>query len=326
MKLGLLLVLAVAVVVPSISESRVVNKCEVRAQLMDTIRLPRRLARFKEEIVAIVTCEAQRRSHLNTGLVRVHGKRKTTTTAQPTRPATTGTKTATEAATTKAQTQAPTTTTTTTTTRAQTQAPTTGTTTTTPTPTTGTPTTTTTTTPTPTTTTTTPTPTTTTTTTTTTTPVAGGRKKRRASSSSETSMDSEEVMEEIFADEDHQFNEQQLEDDDDHLDADETGEEDSSSELMDGKRHRRSAHRRRSRKRVPWSLGLYGIFQLSDSHFCSSGYRWSRNVCRAKCSDFADEDITDDVACLVRSHYWRFLLRVASRSCLRFRRIYFHGC
>jgi len=53
MKLGLLVVLAVAVVLPSISESRTVSRCELREKLVKTIRLPRRLARFREEVVAI---------------------------------------------------------------------------------------------------------------------------------------------------------------------------------------------------------------------------------------------------------------------------------
>lgn len=33
-----------------------------------------------------------------------------------------------------------------------------------------------------------------------------------------------------------------------------------------------------------WSMGFYGIFQLSDSHFCDSGYRWSKNMCGKLCS------------------------------------------
>lgn len=87
-----------------------------------------------------------------------------------------------------------------------------------------------------------------------------------------------------------------------------------------------------------WSLGKYGIFQLTDSYFCNSGYRWSRNVCHTACSGefmqkwqtkeiswqsyfpnsdilhvindsaslpeaFTDDDIRDDIKCFMDSKY-----------------------
>lgn len=53
MKLGLLVVLAVVALVPSLSESRIVSRCELKERLGDAIHLPRRLQRFKEKILAI---------------------------------------------------------------------------------------------------------------------------------------------------------------------------------------------------------------------------------------------------------------------------------
>lgn len=54
--------------------------------------------------------------------------------------------------------------------------------------------------------------------------------------------------------------------------------EDKDSDEKDNKRQG-SKHD----KRQPWSLGLYGLFQLSDGHFCLHPYRCSRNVCRTDC-------------------------------------------
>ncbi|XP_034446504.1 lysozyme C-like isoform X2 [Hippoglossus hippoglossus] len=71
---------------------------------------------------------------------------------------------------------------------------------------------------------------------------------------------------------------------------------------------------RRKRALRP-SFGLYGLFQLSDIHFCDSGYRLSKNRCNTSCTAFTDDDIKDDIKCLVKSRYWRELVRKASRSC-----------
>ncbi|KAA8593135.1 hypothetical protein FQN60_018590, partial [Etheostoma spectabile] len=80
MKFGLLVVLAVAVLVPSLTEGRTVSKCELKEKLGQAITLPPKLQKFKDEYLAIVICEANSRSRLNTGLVKVFGKRPTTTT------------------------------------------------------------------------------------------------------------------------------------------------------------------------------------------------------------------------------------------------------
>lgn len=53
MKLGLLVVLAVAVLVPSLSESRTVSKCELREQLGKALTLPRGLQKHKDRILTI---------------------------------------------------------------------------------------------------------------------------------------------------------------------------------------------------------------------------------------------------------------------------------
>lgn len=53
MKLGMLLVVSVAVLLPSRSEGRTVSECELKEKLGEAITLPGRLQRFKEKILAI---------------------------------------------------------------------------------------------------------------------------------------------------------------------------------------------------------------------------------------------------------------------------------
>ncbi|XP_076583531.1 uncharacterized protein LOC143318897 [Chaetodon auriga] len=86
MKLGLLVVLAVAAVVPSLSEGRIVSRCELREKLGQAIALPKRLQKHKETVLARVICVVEERSHLNTSLVRVFGKPKTTAAPATTEP------------------------------------------------------------------------------------------------------------------------------------------------------------------------------------------------------------------------------------------------
>ena len=52
MKFGLLVVLAVAVLVPSLSEGRIVSRCELREKLGQAITLPPRLQQFKQQYLA----------------------------------------------------------------------------------------------------------------------------------------------------------------------------------------------------------------------------------------------------------------------------------
>ncbi|KAM4611465.1 uncharacterized protein ACJ7VT_012146 [Polymixia lowei] len=81
-----------------------------------------------------------------------------------------------------------------------------------------------------------------------------------------------------------------------------------------GGRKKRWIRRYRPRRRH-WSLGYYGLFQLNDSYYCQSGHRQSRNVCRKHCSDFIDDDISDDVACFVKFNGWR-TRRLLYTSCV----------
>ncbi len=53
MKLGLLVVLAVVVLVPSLSEGRTVSKCELKEKLGAAITLPKRLQKYKEKILTL---------------------------------------------------------------------------------------------------------------------------------------------------------------------------------------------------------------------------------------------------------------------------------
>nr|XP_057934954.1 uncharacterized protein LOC131133902 [Doryrhamphus excisus]XP_057934955.1 uncharacterized protein LOC131133902 [Doryrhamphus excisus] len=68
---------------------------------------------------------------------------------------------------------------------------------------------------------------------------------------------------------------------------------------------------------IKWSLGYHGLFQLSDSYFCHSLARWSQNVCNSTCSDFIDDDITDDLECFMKSLYWLYVLRTAEYECFQ---------
>lgn len=51
MKLGLLVVLAVVVLLPSLSEGRIVSRCELREKLDQA--LPKRIQMFREKILKI---------------------------------------------------------------------------------------------------------------------------------------------------------------------------------------------------------------------------------------------------------------------------------
>ncbi|KAM3622602.1 uncharacterized protein V6R79_000921 [Siganus canaliculatus] len=83
MRFGLLVVLALVALVPSLTNGRIVSKCELKEKLEEAIRLPHRYERFRETIVARVICKVGRLSHQNTDMVRVIGRRRTTT-ARPT--------------------------------------------------------------------------------------------------------------------------------------------------------------------------------------------------------------------------------------------------
>lgn len=52
MKLGLLVVLAVGAVLLSLSEGRIVSKCELKEKLEPAIILPKHLQRYQENILA----------------------------------------------------------------------------------------------------------------------------------------------------------------------------------------------------------------------------------------------------------------------------------
>ncbi|XP_024145984.1 uncharacterized protein DDB_G0283697-like [Oryzias melastigma] len=69
MKLGLLLALTGAALVLNISEGRIVSKCELKQKLQQVLPLPRKYGRYKDQILALVTCELERRSQLDSNLV-----------------------------------------------------------------------------------------------------------------------------------------------------------------------------------------------------------------------------------------------------------------
>ncbi|XP_029134244.2 processed variable antigen [Labrus bergylta] len=74
-----------------------------------------------------------------------------------------------------------------------------------------------------------------------------------------------------------------------------------------------------------WSLGNYGVFQLSDGYHCNSDYRLSVNECNTSCNAFADDDITDDIDCFVKTESWRQFFYDSSSECSD-PKDYFKGC
>ncbi|XP_077427841.1 uncharacterized protein LOC144055600 [Vanacampus margaritifer] len=105
---------------------------------------------------------------------------------------------------------------------------------------------------------------------------------------------------ELLNEEENQFDEEMLVIADDQLSADDDG-LGSGSEMS----------------QTDWSLGHYGLFQLSDSYFCQSSARWSRNVCQSPCAAFTDDDISDDLNCFTGSLYWLYVLRMAGHQCYK---------
>ncbi|XP_040892612.1 lysozyme C-like [Toxotes jaculatrix] len=45
---------------------------------------------------------------------------------------------------------------------------------------------------------------------------------------------------------------------------------------------------------------LYGLFQLSDHLVCSDGTTSSPNICGINCSNLIDDDIRDDISCVLK--------------------------
>ncbi|CAI5662123.1 unnamed protein product [Oreochromis niloticus] len=259
MKLELLVVVAVAVLLPSFSESRIVSKCELREKLGEMLDLPRRL---EERTLATVICEVQRRSALNTKLLKSFGKCIPTTPkpAVVTTPSTSGGNNMVTGAATATNTNSTTIDLTNTTTATNTS--------------------------------TIPTTANSTISSGNTTFVSNSttgmkRRRRDADSSSE---------------KENKFSEEEHEDDSEMEDEDETSSEDDDE-----------------------SKNLYGLFQLSDREFCDSGYCPSKNMCHASCTAFTDDDITDDIACVVETGYWKEIMRSASDSCRR-PRDFFEEC
>ncbi|XP_028310479.1 uncharacterized protein LOC114468044 [Gouania willdenowi] len=98
-------------------------------------------------------------------------------------------------------------------------------------------------------------------------------------------------LENMIHEEEIKFDEQELIQDDNYINGEEYGGGNNGRQMS-----------------TTWSVGYYGIFQLSDSHFCDSGYRWSRNKCKTSCTAFLDDDIEDDIFCLFQSGFWQYLL------------------
>ncbi|MEQ2241716.1 hypothetical protein ILYODFUR_028180 [Ilyodon furcidens] len=139
--------------------------------------------------------------------------------------------------------------------------------------------------------------------------VASGNSRRKRGFLSRQHL-SGETLNEI----ENRFDEEEMAEDDEYMSKEDSFEED------------RFLGRRDPYKITLWSLGSYGIFQLRDSHFCDSGYRWSRNLCQKSCTDFTDDDITDDIDCFLKEFFDGYLLRTRSLQCDREAETYLQDC
>ncbi|XP_024145794.1 cylicin-1 [Oryzias melastigma] len=75
MKLGLLLALAVAAFVPHLSESRIISRCELKQKLQQALTVTKANGKNYDQIIALVSCEVERRSHLDSSLVMGNAER-----------------------------------------------------------------------------------------------------------------------------------------------------------------------------------------------------------------------------------------------------------
>ncbi|XP_041789698.1 uncharacterized protein LOC121604285 [Chelmon rostratus] len=259
MKLGLLVVLAVAVVAPNLSEGRIVSRCELREKLGEAMVFFKRFQGCKERLLATVICEVEMSSHLNSSLVRVVSQRRTATPKLTT---------TTPAISEPSEADAPNPT--------SESNP--------------------------------------------TAPGAGGVRARRDADTSS--------LEDMPDEEESQSDEEELEQDEDAVDSsdeesdedEEEGDEDEQELEEGGKRKKRfSLKWRPRRKRGPRSQSFYGLFQLSDRHYCESLHHRSKNRCETTCEAFTDDDIEDDIDCLVKTGLWRFILRHPSHGCRHIR-------
>ncbi|XP_055762821.1 uncharacterized protein LOC129839411 [Salvelinus fontinalis] len=121
-----------------------------------------------------------------------------------------------------------------------------------------------------------------------------------------------------------ELNEENLEELEAELDEQE-GEEPKEREGNRKKRHipkqfRGPGHNRKPTPRKPMrkpfkpiktlSFSFFGLFQLSNRLACvSSNTTRSLNLCKTECSSFVDDDIRDDIACFVKSRAWMKALR-----------------
>lgn len=140
-------------------------------------------------------------------------------------------------------------------------------------------------------------------------PGAGGVRARRDADTSS--------LEDMPDEEESQSDEEELEQDEDAVDSsdeesdedEEEGDEDEQELEEGGKRKKRfSLKWRPRRKRGPRSQSLYGLFQLSDRHYCESLHHRSKNRCETTCEGESDaqkkREITNDfnhISCMIIS-------------------------
>ncbi|KAM4750411.1 uncharacterized protein FYW61_002413 [Anableps anableps] len=81
-------------------------------------------------------------------------------------------------------------------------------------------------------------------------------------------------------------------------DSSESGSE--SGEQDKGKGKQRPSHKQGEQSNEDVDVTLYGLFQLPEGIVCSSDSKTSPNMCDISCNKLTDDDISDDISCVVK--------------------------
>ncbi|KAK2817513.1 hypothetical protein Q5P01_025704 [Channa striata] len=72
---------------------------------------------------------------------------------------------------------------------------------------------------------------------------------------------------------------------------------------------------------------LYGVFQLNSCQVCNDSVTPSANICGTDCSNFLDDDIHDDISCLLKIPFSPGNFEIAEKKCKNVKTsVYFAQC
>ncbi|RVE76597.1 hypothetical protein OJAV_G00009980 [Oryzias javanicus] len=288
MKLGLLLALTGAALVLNLSESRIVSKCELRQKLQQVLPLPRKYGRYKDQILALVTCELERRSQLDSNLVTGDAVLPTAAARQTTQ-SSEGNQTATEQDIDSTISSAPMISTTVPSLRRKRWASKkdfrersdkrrgrkgqsseeNG--------------------------------------------VSGNPREKRDASSEEKGHK-------------QRGNKRRGKKGRGSDESGKNKQKNKKEKKPSKHSHESSSQEENTMEQNQGPSKYFGLFQFSDSFFCDSGNGLSKNLCDKNCSAFVDDDITDDLECFAYRGYWRSILDEVSSSCSNQQDTYFDEC